>query len=55
MLAAVGRIAPFAASWIQERGAQYLCHPCADIAFGVFSQDLGAEMVEVPWVSDFEV
>jgi len=24
-----------------------LCHPCADIAFGVFARDVAAEIVEV--------
>jgi hypothetical protein len=24
-----------------------LCHPCADVAFGVFARDLGAKVVEV--------
>jgi hypothetical protein len=55
MLAAVDRIAPFAVSWIQGRGAHYLCHPCADIAFGVFSQDLGADVIEVRLSSRFQV
>jgi len=28
-------------------GKAMLCHPCADIAFGVFARDVAAEIVEV--------
>lgn len=47
--AALGRLAPFAASWLQGgRGRRNLCHPCADIAFGVLSGDIGAAVHEMP-------
>lgn len=43
---AAHHLAPFAASWRRERGRAMLCHPCADVAFGVLAKDLGARLVE---------